>query len=129
MSPSIPERAAGSIKPGLRCALVLCQVAFVLPTWAQATVDPASDSCDQATLQPGLSSRVAVTFKSPDLSVASVPLTLTMRQGASATPFTRTVLLVGTVTPPSSDGGGGAVGAPWLFGLALSTALLRRRPG
>jgi len=267
LSPSIPERATVRAKPGLRCAFVLCVAAFVAPTWAQATADPAagralfddtpsasglnnltgscvtchgsvqnrrikigasafadisvdtalarlaqaigaqpdmrqfsalddqqvrdlaayladtpetsaaqldftasainaaiaaqfvdlrsavatsetlhidsvtitgngaskftrsSDTCDQATLQPGLSCRVTVTFKSPDLAGASVPLTLTMRQGASATPFTRTVLLVGSVTPPPSDGGGGAVGAPWLFGLALAAALLRRRPG
>jgi hypothetical protein len=88
-----------------------------------------SDTCDQATLAPGLSCRVTVSFKSADLVAASAPLTLTMRQGTSATSFTRTVTLNGSVTPPVAESGGGALGAPWLLGLALAAAWLWRRSG
>ena len=93
-----------------------------------------SDTCNLATLQPGLSCRVTLKFNSPDTAGALVQLNMTMRQGASATVFTRTVLLNGVVTsatpPPSGGGstGGGALGWPWLAALALGiAALLRRR--
>ena len=93
-----------------------------------------SDTCNLATLQPGLSCRVTVKFNSPDTAGALVQLNMTMRQGASATVFTRTVLLNGVVTPatppPSgggSTGGGGALGWPWLAALALGIAALVRR--
>ena len=95
-----------------------------------------SDTCNLATLQPGLSCRITVKFNSPDTAGALVQLNMTMRQGASATVFTRTVLLNGVVTsttpppPPSGGGstGGGALGWPWLAALALGiAALLRRR--
>jgi hypothetical protein len=97
-----------------------------------------SDTCDQATIQPGLTCRVTVKFRSADTVGALVPLTMTMRQGTSATTFARTVLLNGVVastTPPppsgggSTDSGGGAIGGAWLAALALGIAALARRRG
>ena len=90
-----------------------------------------SDTCNLQTLLPGTSCRVSVTFSAPDTSVYLAQLTLTMRQGSSAT-FTRTVNLTGAVPgsnpPPSGgdDGGGGAVNWYWLAGLGVAVFLLGR---
>ena len=90
-----------------------------------------SDTCDQQALPAGGSCRVTVTFSSPDTAGTMVPLTFTLRQGASTTPFTRTMFLNGAVAvsaPPAvasaSESGGGAMGWPWLVALALATAAL-----
>lgn len=90
-----------------------------------------SDTCDQQALPAGGSCRVTVTFSSPDTAGTMVPLTFTLRQGASATTFTRTMFLNGAVAvsappPAASNGesGGGATGWPWLVALALATAVL-----
>ena len=91
-----------------------------------------SDTCDQATVAVGASCRVTVDFTAPDTTQTIVPLVFTLRQGASATTFSRTVLLNGAVavtaapggSASGSDSGGGALGWPWLVGLALSAAAL-----
>jgi cytochrome c553 len=90
-----------------------------------------SDTCDQATVAVGGSCRVTVDFSAPDTTPTIVPLVFTLRQGASTTTFSRTVLLNGAVAvtaPPadasSSDSGGGALGWPWLLGLGLVTGVL-----
>ncbi|KNZ30967.1 MAG: hypothetical protein AD742_19440 [Methylibium sp. NZG] len=91
-----------------------------------------SDTCDQQTLPAGGSCRVTVTYSAPDTVGTMVPLTFTLRQGASATTFTRTMFLNGAVAVAApapgagstSESGGGAMGWPWLVALALATAAL-----
>jgi cytochrome c553 len=91
-----------------------------------------SDTCDQATLAVGGSCRVTVDFSAPDTTTTIVPLVFTLRQGASTTTFSRTVMLNGAVAvaaPPGgaasgSDSGGGAMGWPWLLALGVATGLL-----
>jgi cytochrome c553 len=90
-----------------------------------------ADSCDQQTLAPGASCRVTMAYSAPDTAGVTATLTLTLRQGASTTDFTRSVALSGVVasaTPPvgSSSSGGGALGAVWLVALATANALLWR---
>jgi cytochrome c553 len=91
-----------------------------------------SDTCDQQTLPAGGSCRVTVTYSAPDTVGTMVPLTFTLRQGASTTTFTRTMFLNGAVdvsSPPAagasdSESGGGALGWPWLLALGVATGLL-----
>jgi mono/diheme cytochrome c family protein len=94
-----------------------------------------ADSCDQQTLAPAGSCRVTLAYSAPDTAGATATLTFTLRQGASATVFTRSVALTGAVAtapppspPPADDGssGGGALGIGWLAALAVATALLWR---
>jgi mono/diheme cytochrome c family protein len=100
-----------------------------------------SDLCDQQTLAPGASCRILVSFSASDANEQYAALTITARQGASTEDLTRSVLLHGTVAgatpapspPPTDDGmadasseGGGALGWPWLGGLALALLALRR---
>lgn len=97
-----------------------------------------SDSCDQQTLAPGASCRVAVAFSTPDAAPHDATLVFTLHQGASTTSFTRRVGLSGQVAasapapqPPAADSGGaGALGVGWLAALALAAGRLatsRRR--
>jgi len=91
-----------------------------------------SDTCDQATVAVGGSCRVTVEFSAPDTLPTIMPLVFTLRQGTSATTFSRTVLLNGAVAvtaPPGgaasdSDSGGGAMGWPWLLALGMATGVL-----
>ena len=99
---------------------------------AAARFRRASDSCDQAIIAVGGSCRVTLDFTAPDTAATIVPLVFSLRQGTSTTSFSRTVLLNGAVAvtaPPagtasSGDAGGGALGWPWLIGLALATVAL-----
>lgn len=96
-----------------------------------ARFNRSSDTCLSQTLAPGASCRVSVTFSAPDTNNHMAVLTLTVRQGASATSFTRTVNLSGAVPPasppPSTDaGGGGAFDWYWLAALGVAIFLLQR---
>lgn len=96
-----------------------------------------SDACNTQTLAAGAADcRISVRFTPNDTQVRSATLTITMQQGGSSTPFTRTVALNGSVgttpsptptTPATSDSGGGALGFGWLAALGLVAALARRR--
>jgi cytochrome c553 len=105
-----------------------------------------SDTCTAQKLANAATCRATISFSAADTAGYSATLTITMHPGTSTTKFTRTVALsgaVGVVTPPPSGGngggsngggnngdeGGGALGFAWLGGLALATALLRRRRG
>ncbi|WP_157598006.1 MULTISPECIES: hypothetical protein [unclassified Rhizobacter] len=104
-----------------------------------------SDTCTAQKLAASATCRATISFSAADTAGYSATLTMTMHQGSSTTKFTRTVALdgaVGVVTPPpsggngggtsggnNSDEGGGALGVAWLGGLAIATALLRRRQG
>jgi mono/diheme cytochrome c family protein len=98
-----------------------------------------SDSCNTQTLAAGASCRVSLSFSSPDTQGHTASLDFTLRQGASATAFTRSVALSGVAggtTPPpppaggNDDSGGGALGLGWLAALgAAVTGLSRRRRG
>jgi mono/diheme cytochrome c family protein len=92
-----------------------------------------ADTCDQATVAVAGTCRVTLDFTAPDTTPTIVPLVLTLRQGTSATTFSRTVLLNGAVAVSSApgggasaadSGGGGALGWPWLVGLGAATASL-----
>jgi hypothetical protein len=75
---------------------------------------------------------VSIGFSAPDTASYVAKLTLTMRQGASTTSFTREVNLSGavpSVTPPPTTGGssgGGAFDWYWVAGLGVAIFLLRR---
>jgi hypothetical protein len=93
-----------------------------------------SSACNGATRAPAGTCTFSVTYTPTSTAPESRTLTVSLQQGASA--FTRTITLqgsvAGVVTPPpassgDSDSGGGALGAVWLSGLALATALLARR--
>lgn len=95
-----------------------------------------ADSCSAQTIAPGASCRVSLGFSSPDTASHAASLEFTLRQGASASTFTRSVALsgvaAGTTTPPpggGSDGGGGALGLGWLAALAAAVLALSRRRG
>ena len=114
------------------------QVVSVSITGSAATrFRRSSDSCQMQTLSPGGSCRVTVDYTAPDTAGAIVPMTFTLRQGASSTTFTRTMFLDGataSTSPPggggggggggTADDGGGALGWPWLVGLVLACAAL-----
>lgn len=92
-----------------------------------------ADSCDQQTLLPGASCRVAVSYTAPDTAGATAPMTFTLREGNAGASFTRTVTLQGTVAvtappvnpAPTADGGGGAVSWLWVLGVGLAAGVLR----
>jgi mono/diheme cytochrome c family protein len=92
-----------------------------------------ADSCDQQTLQPGASCRVAVSYTAPDTAGVTAPMTFTLREGNAGASFTRVVTLQGTVAvtappanpAPAADGGGGAVSWLWVLGVGLAAGVLR----
>lgn len=93
-----------------------------------------ADTCSAQTLAAGASCRVSLSFASPDTASHAATLDFTLRQGASASTFTRSVALsgvaAGSTTPPptgGSDGGGGALGGGWLAALGAAVLALSRR--
>ncbi|MFT3953505.1 MAG: cytochrome c [Piscinibacter sp.] len=91
-----------------------------------------ADTCSAQTIAPGASCRVSVGFASPDTASHTASLDFTLRQGTSATTFTRSVALSGVAAgtaPPTGggDSGGGALGLGWLAALGAAVAGLSRR--
>lgn len=112
------------------------QVLSVTVTGAEATrFRRTADTCDQQVLQAGASCRVALSYTPSDTAGVSAPLTFTLREGATGTNFTRTVMLQGNVAvvsqppannPPAADGGGGgAMSVLWALGVGLAAWVLR----
>jgi cytochrome c553 len=100
-----------------------------------------ADTCTAQTLPAGASCRVSLRYAAPDTAAATASLTMTLREVGASTSFTRSVALNGTVavvsapapasapvvaTAGAAESGGGALGWPWLAGLAAATALARR---